>query len=231
MEIFESLFTPIEFKELEPTPDFSPENEDPLLKIFQSSNRVETSDITKSDLIPMKDNSTKEFKREEELNNEKESSQDIRVETDKDLEVVETDKEPEVFETKENDSQGDLQVSHKRVRWGRKQDKELFKQIYLLEKQGSISLNKIIKSNADKMEVTEDGALLPLMEKLNWKYGLQALVVRIKNCLSNKFSVREVRMLKKLCKKNLTPDFEEILYNFPGKSMRKIMQAYNAIHK
>ena len=205
MEIFEDLFSNVEFKDLEPTPDFSPEAEDSLLKIFQNSKKEETSDITKDNIVPVQDSkSLYPSIHQTEKSEVPEETREVAI-------VVE-----------------DPQETHKtasRLRWGRKEDKELFKQIYLLEKQGAISLTELSQINTNDFEMTKDVGLNILVEKFNWKSELKALVIRIQNCLSDKFSVRETRLLKKLCKKSSPPNYEEILYNFPGKSMKRVVEA------
>jgi len=205
LEIFEDLFSNVEFKDLEPTPDFSPEAEDSLLKIFQNSKKEETSDITKDNIVPVQDSkSLYPSIHQTEKSEVPEETREVAI-------VVE-----------------DPQETHKtasRLRWGRKEDKELFKQIYLLEKQGAISLTELSQINTNDFEMTKDVGLNILVEKFNWKSELKALVIRIQNCLSDKFSVRETRLLKKLCKKSSPPNYEEILYNFPGKSMKRVVEA------
>ena len=112
-----------------------------------------------------------------------------------------------------------------RLRWGRKEDIELFQEIRLLEKQGILAFEDILEMK-NESEMEENSVLLGIKEKLGWRGSIKSLVTRIQTRFSNKFSTREAKILKNLMKRQGDIiDYELILANFPGKSIDIIKKA------
>ena len=123
-------------------------------------------------------------------------------------------------------SEGDESDINSRLRWGKKEDIPLFKEVYRLEKEGILSLSDFSNKDPNLGDSTYDGLAL-LAKNLNWKLSLKKFYVRISKRISNEFSVREILQLKKMMKstKYSNIDYEEILYSFPGKPMVTIKAA------
>ena len=72
-----------------------------------------------------------------------------------------------------------------------------------------------------------------LAEMINWKGSRVRLFNRISAvCKLSNFSVREMKLLKRIVKKEFSGipiDYERVLYEFPGKTMRQIKQECNKI--
>ena len=92
-----------------------------------------------------------------------------------------------------------------------------------MEKEGILTLEELIRIDPD-YEAEQNKEVINLGKSLNWKYSLRNLIVRVQKFVNSNFSVRETKLLKKLVKesdmKNI--DYENILYNFPGKSIERI---------
>ena len=115
--------------------------------------------------------------------------------------------------------------TNQRLRWGKKQDKELFKNIRILEKQGVTSLNEIIHMNAETEAETHSG-VAQLVTSLNWKSSPKHLVYRVQKQMSYDFSIREVKLLKKQLKRSHynSIDYDTLIYDYPGKTMKRLKQ-------
>ena len=112
-----------------------------------------------------------------------------------------------------------------RLRWGRKDDIELFQEIRILEKQGILAFEDILEMK-NESEMEENSVLSGIKEKLGWRGSIKSLVIRIQTRFSDKFSTREAKILKNLVKRQGDIlDYELILTNFPGKSIDIIKKA------
>ena len=87
-----------------------------------------------------------------------------------------------------------------------------------------------ILSMTDPCEINDWGPLIDIKHKLGWKTCLKDLIARIKSCISDKFSVRELKELKRMIKSmGKEINYEEILFNFPGKSLELVKKAWETI--
>ena len=113
--------------------------------------------------------------------------------------------------------------SHQRRRWGRREDCQLFINIRKLEKEGVLTLSEIVGIKS-QLKAENHKGLIMLAERLDWKASNLNLVLRVKKFIHPVFSVRDIRLLKKLLMKSQYKniDYEQILDNFPGKSMERI---------
>ena len=75
--------------------------------------------------------------------------------------------------------------------------------------------------------------LKSLMDQTNWKGKLNNLLKRIQKLLkSDSFSSRDIRRLKKLIRMNIKgqASYDEILKQFPGKTMQQIQKFKSTYH-
>ena len=202
------MYTPLCLEEIEPLFNFSPEydglseNKEVIIK------KRETSEITIENFIS--------------LDGELGSVNLIDQSTPQELEGSKK-KKRKVRHPKSEDDESDI---HSRLRWGKKEDIPLFKEIYRLEKEKILSLSDFSNKDPDLGDSIYDGLAL-LAKNLNWKLSLKKFYVRISKRISNEFSVREILQLKKMmkCTQYSNIDYEEILYSFPGKPMETIKAA------
>ena len=88
-----------------------------------------------------------------------------------------------------------------------------------------ITLEEIL-SMTDPQENKNFKPLMDIKRKLGWKTCVKSLIERIKSCISDEFSVRDLKKLKGLIKsKKKEINYEEILFNFPGKSLELVKKA------
>ncbi|CAI2371627.1 unnamed protein product [Moneuplotes crassus] len=123
----------------------------------------------------------------------------------------------EAFESK--------QISKKRKRWCKKDDRLLFKVIYDLEKQGLLTLDEL--TTLDPKDAKYHLIVRHLRQQFGWKSLYKDLVKRIKSRISDYFSHRDVKLLKKILKTQYDytdPDFEKIFLEFPGKSLQRVTE-------
>ena len=114
-------------------------------------------------------------------------------------------------------------------RWGNREDIELFKLIHSDEIKGIISLNEILQME-DEKKMEKNVILQELRERSGWKYGLKAMVDRIKGRMHNKFTKRQEKYLKILVKQQrYQPVYEDIIIYFPGKTLEAIKVVCDAI--
>jgi hypothetical protein len=117
------------------------------------------------------------------------------------------------------------------TRWGRSEDKSLFKLIRDMEEQGALSLKEILQVNS-RSDVYKHEGLCSLAHAFQWKSLIKNLLFRIKNLCGREFSVRELKMLKKLLKKKYKYekiDYNDLIYEFPGKSVNQLMEVTKRI--
>lgn len=182
-----------------------------------------------------KDTCIKELKKETlapKLNKQK----DIPIKLSQDMKNSSTnlkkpDNEEEKEEMKEDKEPSDWQSDHQKKRWGRDDDKRLFGVIRSLEKQGLLSLQEILEMDANTQACSNKG-VSALAKKFKWKSLKKYLVFRIQSLWGKEFSVRETKLLKRIIKKNYNYenlDYENILYNFPGKTLERVMEVSEEI--
>ena len=92
-------------------------------------------------------------------------------------------------------SEGDDSDKNSRLRWGKKEDIPLFKEIYKLEKEGILSLSDFSTKDPNLGDSRYDGLAL-LAKNLDWQLSLKKFYVRISKRISNEFSAREILQLK-----------------------------------
>lgn len=132
-----------------------------------------------------------------------------------------------------NESQSKISKRHwqSEPRWGRANDKPLFKAIRTLEKEGTLNLDELLKIDARYMPCFSRG-ILKLIELTEWKGHPRNLVKRIQTLSQPKdLSAREMKLLRKLLKgiDEDAIDYEELLYNFPGKRIEQIKEVSEEI--
>ena len=118
------------------------------------------------------------------------------------------------------------------MRWGRKEDVILFEKLQTSLKAKKISL-AIFSDHISNPSKVEARILEQVMFKAEWKGTLEALVLRIKNLLSNnKLSVREKRLLRQLTSKDAKAkkpiNFQKLTTKFPGKTAEALKAAFDS---
>ena len=88
-------------------------------------------------------------------------------------------------------------VQTSRLRWGRKEDIKLFKEIYYLSKEGILTLDQLSRMDPE-FDADDNPGLIKIANLLNWKSGMNHLLIRIQRRMLDNFSAREVVILKKL---------------------------------
>lgn len=130
----------------------------------------------------------------------------------------EGDKEFIKYEEEKNDSR-------KEQRWRRNDDKELFKLIREFERKGILTLSEIMEMSTK--DAFSSKVLTLIARSFNWKGLNKQLLTRIQNLSSRDFSARELKQLKSTLKKQYkykNLDYDELIYNFPGKSMHRLQE-------
>ena len=132
----------------------------------------------------------------------------------------------------ENKSSGESEDQQgKDARWGRQMDIFLFETIREMQKAGQLDLQRVLN-----MEISFQGTDFPevnaLVEKFEWKGLRKHLVKRIQHLCKREMSVREIKLFKKLVKrdyKNHQVNFEKLLYHFPGKTQKMLEDIYSEL--
>lgn len=108
-------------------------------------------------------------------------------------------------------------------RWGRKEDKKVFEELIQVVIKTGLSLTEFFKAGKDDAQET---ILNTLMRKYEWKRGIRSFKSRLASLCKTSFSVREKKLLRKLCRKQTMNhsevDFRTILPHFPGKSIQML---------
>ena len=132
----------------------------------------------------------------------------------------------------ENKSSGESEDQQgKDARWGRQMDIFLFETIREMQKAGQLDLQRVLN-----MEISFQGTNFPeviaLVEKFGWKGLRKHLVKRIQHLCKREMSVREIKLFKKLVKrdyKNKKVNFDKLLYHFPGKTQKMLEDIYSEL--
>ncbi|CAI2384478.1 unnamed protein product [Moneuplotes crassus] len=106
-------------------------------------------------------------------------------------------------------------------RWGRSQDKMLFKHIRKMEQHKQICMGEVFKLQTYN-DCLHDESLQELSKSVGWKASAKKLLARIKSLWDTEFSCREVKQLKQILKRNYEYkgiNLNEVIYHFPGKNM------------
>ena len=117
-----------------------------------------------------------------------------------------------------------------RKRWGRKDDRKLFKLIRNSEANGILTLKEILQFSPTDMDLPNQH-IIQLVEESNWRQSPKELILRVKNLMRNDFSVREGKDLKNIIKKSKYKNlnYEQILEYFPGKTLERIIQVSDLV--
>ena len=108
----------------------------------------------------------------------------------------------------------------KKKRWGKKEDVQLFKVFRNFEEEGVISLREIMNSTSCSEAYNSKG-IFKIIQALDCHQGPKFIWKRIKSKMSDSFSVRETKILKRELKKYHYEDisYPTVLEYFPGKSL------------
>ncbi|CAI2368624.1 unnamed protein product [Moneuplotes crassus] len=118
-----------------------------------------------------------------------------------------------------------------RSRWGREKDKILFQEIRLLERTDKLSIPDILALKTQE-DCLKDDDFMNLRNRVGWNAAPKKLLARIKYCCSTDFSCREIKLLKKILKKEHFHDqidLEKIIYHFPGKTMTSLKKVIETL--
>lgn len=106
----------------------------------------------------------------------------------------------------------------------------MFKLLNTFCKEEKISPCEFWKKD-EKINSVHKSILCRIVSETNWKGTKNELLSRMRKvALNSTFSVRDVKLLRKLVneqKRNGYTNFEEVLYYFPGKSLEMIEEKYN----
>lgn len=124
-------------------------------------------------------------------------------------------------------------------RWGRKDDRILFKNLRDLETQGIISIEEFCQLPCRDPETLANHPqyelVLNLAKDSGWRGYLPHMVQRIQNIYKDQgFSVREVKYFKKIVKPLVVSgyiDYETVLHEFPGKRLESVKSRIVTIYK
>mmetsp|Transcript_14086 Transcript_14086/g.15745 ORF Transcript_14086/g.15745 Transcript_14086/m.15745 type:complete len:175 (-) Transcript_14086:107-631(-) len=124
-----------------------------------------------------------------------------------------------------------IKKDYKAVRWGRTEDRKLFHLLRMLESENQLDIEEILKMDANKDAYGNPGIHL-LAKKFGWKSLMKNLVQRIQALFKKDFSVREIKLLKQIIKKEYcykSLDYEKIIFHFPGKKMCRLKEVSEQI--
>jgi hypothetical protein len=142
----------------------------------------------------------------------------------REIDFVSSEKDIETLWKSSSEDDGKL------TRWGRDKDKVLFQLIHDMEKQNLLTLEGL--ANIDLNEAYNNEEALLLAHKFGWKTIVKNLIIRIKSLINRDFSIREMKNLKRIIKKEYKYkklDFEKIIYDFPGKTMQRLQEVCDEI--
>ncbi|CAI2358748.1 unnamed protein product [Moneuplotes crassus] len=141
------------------------------------------------------------------------------------VESIDKKPSPSTEELPKNLEKFEVPACRNWIRWGKNEDKLLFHKIHELEKQGVLSLDEII--NLPSREIKNDPSVRHLCSVFHWLALPRDLVKRIKKRVSDYFSHREIKLMKRIIKnqyKYQNLDYEKILYEFPGKTLARVTE-------
>ncbi|CAI2382343.1 unnamed protein product [Moneuplotes crassus] len=108
------------------------------------------------------------------------------------------------------------------TRWGKKEDKVLFRKIREMEKEGIFALDELLRLDPNTDLIHQKG-LQELCERSGWlKASPEKLIARIQKISKFEFSFREIKNLKKILRRDYkyqNIDYEKVIDEFPGKTM------------
>lgn len=115
------------------------------------------------------------------------------------------------------------------TRWGRKDDKEAFQKIIKFCKDNSLSLDEILREQNPQRKNIDDIWDM-VAEICDWKRESIHLKLRFQKLYNaSKFSVREMKQLKRLVRKQKRKgeiDWNYIAYHFPGKTIEGVKNGW-----
>lgn len=113
-------------------------------------------------------------------------------------------------------------------RWGRAEDKNLYRVLRELEANGTLTLEEILQTST-RHNIYNNKGIHELMRLSEWKGHAKNIVRRIQRLSKpQSLSAREMKLFKRLYKKQKvdgTPNYEEMLYEFPGKTIDILQEA------
>ncbi|CAI2381425.1 unnamed protein product [Moneuplotes crassus] len=125
----------------------------------------------------------------------------------------------------DKETEGKNTTSSVNKRWGKKQDNKLFKVLREMEACHKICFNDVIWDEEGLKNLNRK-LLRDLCREVKWISNPKKLLKRIKNFWDKDFSVRELKALKRIMRKDFdykNVDLEQISKHFPSKSMENIM--------
>lgn len=135
-------------------------------------------------------------------------------------------------ESKEAEFKEDEPEDPKKKRWGREEDKKLFNLVREMDKEGTLTFDEL-KTIRPSQAHKHEGVCL-LTKRFGWKAIARNLLYRIENLQGRDFSVREVKHIKNIVKREYKYkdiDYEKVIYHFPGKSLARVIEVCDMIVK
>lgn len=101
-----------------------------------------------------------------------------------------------------------------------------------MEKEGVLNFDELMTIQP-RQAYRHKGVCL-LAKRFGWKTIVRNLVTRIRNLQEKDFSVREVKLMKQIIKKDykyMNVNYDDIIYHFPGKSLARVIEVGENIVK
>lgn len=113
------------------------------------------------------------------------------------------------------------------TRWGREEDKHLFARIRELENNNTFRIQAILDLDPES-DVDRVPEVIFLVKEVSWISSPTKLVKRVQSLANeSEFSVRDMKLLKRTLKKkykNKKVNYEELMFQFPGKDINVLIQ-------
>ena len=131
--------------------------------------------------------------------------------------------------TKSASKKKESSLTIKPKRWGKNEDVEMYRILLRLERETKISIEDLLAINPKSARLDQNPLLQLVAQELRWRRPLPKLLKRIqKICAPSNFSVRELHSFKRKIKEQHTNgdiDYDELMVEFPGKSLLQIKDA------
>ena len=115
----------------------------------------------------------------------------------------------------------------KSTRWGRANDRQLFKTINEWEANGKLNIAEVLKIRK-RLTPAQEEVFQNLSMKVLWRGQIRHLVIRIQSLFKrSKFSVREFKLMRRILRtqyKDREIDYDKLLENFPGKTKEYLVK-------
>lgn len=125
-----------------------------------------------------------------------------------------------------SEDSGEHSEAERNGRWTKEQDRQMFKTLSLLCSQAGIDVNSLLIRDT-RISSEKKAVLNQVKDAHSWKGTIYVLKNRIAKLLKqDKFSARDVRLLKRLIREELAGkiSFQQISEYFPGKTADHIIQ-------